>query len=159
MMKKIALAASSVIVASAFTASMAAAQVGPGNYTLETPGAQFLAVEQSQALACEAELNLTLDTVSSGSVTSGDLSPGDFLCAIVNLGSFNWPVSIGSYTGGVAPITISGVSASTILGTCSGGTLTGTVNSSTGVVTITSSSGWTSTPSGYNCSVTGQLTL
>ena len=72
MMKKIALAASSVIVASAFTASMASAQVAPGNYTLETPGAQFLAVEQSQALACEAELNLTLDTVSSVSVTSGD---------------------------------------------------------------------------------------
>ena len=37
MMKKIALAASSVIVASAFTASMAAAQVGPGNYVATTP--------------------------------------------------------------------------------------------------------------------------
>ena len=159
MMKKIALAASSVIVASAFTASMAAAQVGPGNYVATTPGAQFLAVEQSTALQCEAELNITLTSVSSGTVTSGDLLSPDFLCSFVNLTNFSWPVSIGSYSGGIAPITITGVAAATLLGSCTGGTLTGTINSTTGVITITSSSGWTSTPSGYNCSVLGQLTL
>lgn len=157
-MKKIALAASSVIVASAFTASMASAQIAPGNYTLETPGALVLNVQQSVALECEAELQLTINSGgTTGSVTAGDLFPGDGLCDNVNLGGFNWSVSIGSFSGGVAPITISGVSASTILGSCTGGTLSGTVNSGTQRINITSSSGWTSTPSFFTCSVTGGL--
>lgn len=157
-MKKIALAAGSVIAASAFTASMASAQIAPGTYTLQTNPAigQTLAVQQSLSLNCQATLSLTVHAGgTTGSVSSGTLSPGDGLCSSVNLGGFSWPVTIGPVSGGTQAITISGVAATTILGSCTNGTLRGTAGG--GVVNITSSSGWTSTPSFFSCSVTGQL--
>jgi len=153
MMKKIALAAASVLAVSTF-ASGATAQITPGTYTLETLSGQILEVQQSADLDCSAELFLTVNAGgTTGQITGGDLSsPPDFLCNLVSLTGFNWPVTITSNT-----FTVTGVGAETLLGSCTGGRLEGTYSGS--VFTINSSHDWTSDPAIYDCSVTGELTL
>lgn len=159
MIGKAVLAAGSAIAASAFNVSVAAAQIAPGSYALQTVGGQYLELEHDNVFHCQASLSLTINPGGAvGSITGGFISPGVAICSMFWPGDFDWPVAIGTFARGIAPIAITGVSFPfTYAGSCSGGALTGTINSNTRVVTITSSSGWISNPSIYNCSLRGRL--